>query len=75
MQKYSLVISIYGWSAVHALTGRKLEGEYEDLPGEISKALFSVIKPGSRALCVACRVNLPETSLFHQWFLRQAPII
>lgn len=71
MQKYSLVISIYGWSAVNKLTGKELHGQYEDLPNEISRALFKIIKPGTNALCVACGVNLRETSLFHQWFIRQ----
>lgn len=74
MQEYSLVVSIYGWSAVHKPTNKTLGGEFSDLPRDISIELSKLVKPSTNTLCVACTVKIPTLSPFHQWFIRQ-PIL
>ena len=68
MQEYSLVISIWGWSAVNKLSGKELSGQWTDLPRYIADELTKFVKPNGNALCIACTVKIPTVSKFHLWF-------
>lgn len=71
MQQYSIVISIYGWSAKNILTGKSLQGGFGMLSARISKELTKLLTPSTNSLCVSSMVKVPEDNEFHLWFEKQ----
>lgn len=71
MQQYSIVVSIYGWSAKNLLTGKELVGNFSVLPGRVSQELHRLMTPSENSLCIASTVTIPESNEFHTWFSKQ----
>lgn len=68
MPLYSVVVSIYGWSAKNMTTGKTLSGGYEELPIRVSVALGKLVIPSTNSLCIATTVPVSDNNEFNRWF-------
>ena len=68
MTRYSVVVSMYGWSAKNHRTNKSLGGAYENTPSKIVAELMRLVTPSDNCICIATTIDVEENNEFNKWF-------
>lgn len=68
MERFSVVISNFGWSVKSLMDGKELSGAIEDIPNDAYHDLLERVDMSDASVCTATQIETEPNSPFSTWF-------